>query len=42
MWKLVLVHLEIVLILMIDSCIICTEPIVGMEIVLDKADGTPR
>jgi hypothetical protein len=34
--------LEIVQILTLDRCTICAEPTLGLEIVLDKADGTPR
>jgi hypothetical protein len=34
-WKLVLVHLEIVLISMQDRCMICTECTTGTEIILD-------
>ena len=41
-WKLVLVHLEIVLILMQDRCTIYVEHTIGSEIVLDGPDGTPR
>jgi hypothetical protein len=41
-WKLDLVHLEIVLILMQDRCTVCTERIIGFEIVLDAPDRTPR
>jgi hypothetical protein len=39
-WKLVLVHLEIVLILTQDRCMACAEHIIGSEIVLDTPDGT--
>jgi hypothetical protein len=42
MWKLVLVRLEIVLILTLARCAVCAEPTIGLEIVLDKADGTPK
>jgi hypothetical protein len=42
MWKLVLVCLEIVLVLTLDRCTVCAEPTIGLEINLDKADGTPR
>ena len=41
-WKLVLVHLEIVLMLVQDSCTDCPERTIGSEIILDKLDGTPR
>jgi hypothetical protein len=39
---LVLVYLEIVLILMQDSCTVCAERTIGSEIILDAPDGTPR
>jgi hypothetical protein len=35
------VHLEIVLILTQDRCMICTQRTTGSEIVLDVIDGTP-
>jgi hypothetical protein len=41
-WKLVLVHLKIVLILMQDRCAVCAECTIGSVIVLDAPDGTPR
>ena len=41
-WKLVLVHLEIVLILTQDRCMVCVERTIGSEIVSDALDGTPR
>ena len=41
-WKLVSVHLEIVLILTQDRCKVCAERTIGSEIVLDAPDGTPR
>jgi hypothetical protein len=37
-----LVRLEIVLLLMQDWCTVCVERIIGSEIVLEAADGTPR
>jgi hypothetical protein len=37
-----LVHLEIVLILTQDGCTVCAERSIGLEIVLDAPDGTPR
>jgi hypothetical protein len=40
-WKLVSIYLEIVLVLALGRCTVCAEPTIGMEIVLDKADG-PR
>jgi hypothetical protein len=36
-----LVRLEIVLILMQDRCMVCTERITGLEIILDAPDGPP-
>ena len=36
------VHVEIVLILMQDRCAVCVERTIGLEIVLDAPDGTPR
>ena len=41
-WKLVLVLLEILLILMQDRCMVCVERTIGMEIIFDAPDGTPR
>jgi hypothetical protein len=41
-WKLVLVHLEIVQIMVHDRCMVCDERTIGSEIVLDAPDGTPR
>jgi hypothetical protein len=41
-WKLVLVHLEIVLILMQVRRMVYTESTIGLGIVLDTLDGTPR
>ncbi len=41
-WKLVLVHLEIVVILTQDRCIVYAEHTIGSEIILDTPDGTPR
>jgi hypothetical protein len=36
------VRLVIVLILTQDRCTVCSERIIGLEIVLDVPDGTPR
>jgi hypothetical protein len=41
-WKLDSVHLEIVLLLMQDWCSVCVECAIGLEIVLEAPDGTPR
>jgi hypothetical protein len=40
--KLVLVHLEIVLILIQDRCTVRAERTIGSEIIGDTPDGTPR
>jgi hypothetical protein len=40
--KLVLVRLEIVLILTQDRPMVCAERTIGLEIILDAPDGTPR
>ena len=36
------VHLETVLVLVQDRCMICAERIKGSDIILDAPDGTPR
>jgi hypothetical protein len=41
MQNLVLVHLEIVLVLVLDRCKVCAKQTIGSEIVLDAPDGTP-
>jgi hypothetical protein len=42
-WKLVLVRLEIVLILTQDRrCMFCAERTIGLEIIFDAPDETPR
>jgi len=41
-WKLVSVLLEIVLILTQDRCMVCVKHTIGLEIILDAPDGTPR
>jgi hypothetical protein len=40
-WNLVLVHLEIVLVSVQDSCIVCTERSIGSDVSLDAPNGTP-
>jgi uncharacterized membrane protein len=40
--KLILVCLEIVLILSQVRCTVCTEHTIGLEIILDTPDETPR
>jgi hypothetical protein len=41
-WKLFLVSVDIVLILTQDRYTICAERTIGLEIIFDAADGTPR
>jgi hypothetical protein len=41
-WNLVLVCLDTVLVLVQDRCTVCTEHTIGIEIVFDTLDGTPR
>jgi hypothetical protein len=41
-WKLDSVQLEIVLILTQDGCMVCTGRTIGLKIILDAPDGTPR
>jgi hypothetical protein len=42
MLNLVLVRLDTVLVSVEDRCTVCTEQTIGIEIVLDALDGTPR
>ena len=42
LWNLVSDHSEIVLVLVEDRCTVCAKCIIGLEIVLDAPDGTPR
>jgi hypothetical protein len=41
-WNFVLVRSKILLILMEDRCIVYTEGTIGLTIILDAPDGTPR
>ena len=41
-WNLALVQLEIVLVLVQDSCMVCAQCTIGSEIVVVVPDGTPR
>jgi hypothetical protein len=41
-WKLVSVHLGIVLVSVQDMCMVYAECTIGLEIILDVSDGTPR
>jgi hypothetical protein len=42
MWNLVLVRLEKVLVLVQDRSRVCPEHTIGIEIILDVLNGTPR
>jgi hypothetical protein len=42
MWNLILVRLETVLVSVQDSYMARTEHTIGIEIILDAPDGTPR
>jgi hypothetical protein len=42
MWNLVLICFEIVLASLQDRCTVCTGRTIGIEIILDTLDGTPR
>jgi hypothetical protein len=42
MWNLVSVHLETVLVLVQDRCMVCTKCAIGSEIILYEPNGTPR
>jgi hypothetical protein len=41
-WNLVLVYLETVLVSVQNRCTVCTEHTIGIIIVLDALDGTPK
>jgi hypothetical protein len=41
-WKFISVRLEIVLILLQGTCIVCVEHTIGSEIILHALDETPR
>jgi hypothetical protein len=36
------VHLETVLVLVQDRCMVCAKRTIGLEIILEEADGAPR
>jgi hypothetical protein len=42
MVNLVLVRLEMVLVSVQDRCTVCTKRTIGLEIILDEVDITPR
>jgi hypothetical protein len=41
-WMLVLVRLDIVLTLTQDKCTVCAQHSIGLEIISDAPDGSPR
>jgi hypothetical protein len=41
-WNLILVCLVTVFVSVQDRCTVCTEPTIGIEIILDTLDGTTR
>jgi hypothetical protein len=42
MWDLISDRLETVLVLVQDRCTVCAKHTIGLEIVSDTPDGTPR
>jgi hypothetical protein len=42
LWNLVSIHLEAVLVLVQDWCIVCAKYTKGLEIIFDAPGGTPR
>jgi hypothetical protein len=42
MWILVSVRFKTELASMQDRCMVCAERTIGLEIILDEADGMPR
>jgi hypothetical protein len=42
LWNLTLVQLEILLVSVQDSCMVCAQCTIGLEIVVEVPDGTPR
>jgi hypothetical protein len=42
MWNLVSGHLETVLVSVEDRCTVCAERTIGLKIILDARNGTPR
>ena len=42
MSNLVLICLDMVLVSVQDSCMVCAKRTIGLEIILDATDGTPR
>jgi hypothetical protein len=41
-WNLALLRLDIVLVSVQDSCIVCAKSTIGTKTILDALDGTPR
>jgi hypothetical protein len=41
-WNLVSVHLETILVLVQDRCMVYAKRTIGSEIILDAHEGTPR
>jgi hypothetical protein len=42
LWNLILIYFKTVLVSVQDRCTVCTKHSIGIEIVLDTLDGTPR
>ena len=42
MWNLTSFRLETVLVSVQDECMVCTRCTIGLQIILDATDGTPR
>jgi hypothetical protein len=42
MANLVSVRLKMVLVLVQDRCMVCAKRSIGLEIILEEVDGTPR
>jgi hypothetical protein len=42
MWNLILVRLEMVLVSVQDRSTVCAKLTIGLEIILDPPNGTPR
>ena len=42
MWNLVLIRLDMVLVSVQDRCTVCAKHSIGLEIILDAPDGTPK
>jgi hypothetical protein len=42
LWKLVLVRLEMEFASVQDRCMVCVKHAIGLAIILDASDGTPR